>query len=174
MRRKSLGFTLIELVITIAVVGVLATVAYVTMDSSLGSYRLGNAEFKVIGVMRYAQQLAMTNNDWYGVSFLVDPNNQYTVYQTDGSTDTPLSDPANPAQNMVADVAAEFPGVVISAVNIAGGDKVEFSPTGEPFDDRSGTALAATGTVTLTHDAVNRVIDILPVTGRTESTGGSP
>jgi len=174
MKRHNKGFTFVELVIAVAVVGALSIVAYVAMDSSLGGYRLGNAESHVIGALRYAQQQAMTNSDWYGVSFQVNPVNQYTVYQTDGSTDTALPDPVNPAATMVTNVATDFPGVIISSVNIAGGSKVEFSPTGEPFNDRSGSAIVSTGTVTLTHDAVNRVIDILPVTGRTESSGGSP
>lgn len=164
----SRGFTLIEFVIVIAILGVMSLVAWVAIWNPIDNFRLNAATAKVLSDMRYAQHLARTRNGWYGIRFQANPTNQYNVYQTDGTTDTNVANPANPASPLVINVSDDYGSVTIGAVNIAGGDKVEFNPLGTPYNDMSGSPLAATGTVTLTSGTSNKVIQIFKDTGRVE------
>ena len=160
------GFTLVELVILMTIITVMAVFAAEKVQYAIQTSKLSAAAAKVASDIRYAQQLARTRNGWYGVSFAVSPTNQYTVYSTDGATDTAVTDPVNPAQTLVNNIATGFGGVAISAVNIAGGNKVEFNPTGAPYNDKTGTLLAANGTVTLAFGGATRTVTITPNTGR--------
>ena len=166
--KRVCGFTLIELVITIAVLGALSVGAYVAIDNSLTSFRLDAASAKLMNDMRFAQHLARTRNAWFGVSFQINPVNQYTVYETDGVTDTPVPDPVNPAQTLVVNMASEYDGTTITAVNIDGGSKVEFNALGVPFTDALASEIVAAGTITLTQGTTTRTIQVIPETGRVE------
>jgi Tfp pilus assembly protein FimT len=162
------AFTLIELVILMAVIMVMAVFAAEEVRKAIQTSRLSAATAKALSDVRYAQQLARTHNGWYGMRFLVSPTNQYVVYSTDGVTDTPVKDPVNLAQNLQITVSAVFGGVAISGVSIGGGNQVEFNPTGTPYSDKNGAALAADGTVTLALGGTSRVITIIKNTGRAE------
>lgn len=161
------GFTIIELVMVTVVTGALAVVAMIAIWGAMTSFKIDAAATKVISDLRYAQHLARTYNGWYGVDFSIDPDNHYDVYATDGSTDTAVQNPANRTENLQIDVEDEY-GVTISAVNIAGGDKVEFNPLGTPYDDKLGSKLSTAGTITLTHGASTRIVQIIPNTGKAE------
>lgn len=162
------GFTIIEVSVAMAVIGALVVFAVVGITSAINSFKFNSAVAQVMFDIRYAQHLARTRNGWYGIRFQANPTNQYNVYQTDGTTDTNVTDPANPAQDLVVNVSSDYGGVTISAVNIAGGSQVEFNPLGTPYDDMAGSALAATGTVTLSLGGSTKVIQIIKNTGRVE------
>jgi prepilin-type N-terminal cleavage/methylation domain-containing protein len=162
------GLTLIELSITIAIIGALAVFAVVAMTSAISSFKFNSAVAQVMFDIRYAQHLARTRNGWYGIRFQIDPVDEYNVYHTDGATDTNVTDPANTSEDLVVDVNSNYDRVTISAVNIAGGNKVEFNPVGTPYDDMAGSPLAATGTVTLSLGGSTKVIQIIKNTGRVE------
>lgn len=168
MRLKGAGFTLMELCMVMAAIGAMAVVATVAVTGSIGTFKFSAATSKVINDLRYAQHMARTHNAWYGINFSADPTNSYTLYLTDGVNDTTQNDPANMANPFTIQVAQDYGAVTISAVNIAGGTKVEFSPMGVPYNDMNGTALAAAGTITLSNGGTNRVIQILSTTGRVE------
>ena len=162
------GFTLIELSITIAIIGALVVFAAVAMTAAINSFKFNSAVAQVMFDIRYAQHLARTRNGWYGIRFQIDPVDEYNVYQTDGATDTNVTDPANTAEDLVVDVNNDYDGVTISAVNIAGSNKVEFNPLGVPYDDMAGSPLAAAGTVTLSRGGSTKVVQIIKNTGRVE------
>lgn len=166
--RTQPGFTVIEMIFIVTILTILAIVAFVGIWGSVRLFRLNSATIRVLDDIRYAQQLARTHNSWYGIRFQVAPVNQYNVYSTDGATDTNVANPENPGQQLVINVNSVFEGVTISAVNIAGGDKVEFNPTGTPYNDMSGSPLAANGTVTLSIEGENKVIAIIKNTGKAE------
>lgn len=149
------------------VAGALAVFAAVAIWGAVTSFRIDAAATKVISDLRYAQHLARTYNGWYGVKFAVDPANHYDVYSTDGSTDDDVPNPANTAEDLQIDVEDEY-GVTISAVNIEGGDKVEFHPLGTPYDDMLGSKLSSTGTITLMLEGNTRIIEVVPNTGKAQ------
>jgi len=166
--KKAFGFTMIELVITIAVLGALVGIAYVAIDNSLASFRLDAASAKLVNDIRFAKHLARTRNGWFGVSVQTNPINQYIVYETDGGVDVAVSDPVNPARTLVIKLDDEYANTTITAVNIEGGSKVEFNALGVPYIDMLGTKIFAAGTITLTQGEISRTIQILPETGRVE------
>jgi len=165
---KSRGFTVIELIVIISIMAAFSVFAAAAIFGALGTFTMNSATTKLINDIRYTQQLARTRNGWYGIRFQTDPTNQYNVYSTDGSTDTNVTNPANRAQDFVIYIDDDFNGVIISGVNIAGGDKVEFNPRGMPFDDVSGTELSSNGMVTLNSGTSSQTIRIIPNTGRVE------
>ena len=167
-RRGASGFTYVELLFVIGVIGVLAVFAASAIRNSIINYRGGSAVAKVLEDIRYAQQQARVKNGWFGVRFQINPVNQYNVYQTDGVTDTDVADPVNPASTLVINLMNDY-NVAITAVDIGGGDKVEFDPMGTPYLDRTGAALGATGTITLSSGGANKVIHIFKNTGRVEA-----
>lgn len=166
--RKALGFTMVELIITIAVLGTLAGIAYVAIEDSLASFRLDAASAKLINDLRLAQHLARTRNGWFGVSFQGNPVNQYIVYETDGSNDVAVPDPLNPANTLVVKMDEEYAGTILSTVNIDGGSKVEFNAMGIPYTDMLLVPIASLGTITLNQGDAARTIQIFPETGRVE------
>lgn len=63
------GFTLIELMVTISIVTFLAMVGVGTFSGSLPRYRLNATARDLVSDMRFARQLAATNNWQYAIQF---------------------------------------------------------------------------------------------------------
>lgn len=162
------GFTIIEILVIIGVVGALAVFAATGMWSSVSNFKFSAAVNKVIGDVRYTQHLARTHNGWYGIEFFANPQNTYHVYSTTGAADVDVADPANRALTLSVDLNASYGGIEIQAVDIGGGNKVEFNPIGTPYLDKNGAQLAATGTITLSLGESTRTIQILKNTGKVE------
>lgn len=162
------GFTMVEVVVTLFVISALSIFATMGILSSMDSFKLNSASAKLMTDLRYAQHLARTRNAWYGVRIRANPINQYNVYLTDGTTDTNVADPANPAQTLVVNLYTSYKGVAVTSVNIAGGDKVEFNPIGVPYDDKNGSAIAAAGAIVISLAGSTKTIAIQPNTGRVE------
>jgi len=166
--KRVAGFTFFEMVLTIAVLAVLVVGAYVAIDSSLTSFRLDAASAKLVNDIRFAQHLARTRSDWYGIEFNANPINQYEVFQTDGATDTPVPDPVNPSQNLFVTMSDEYQGVIIEGVNIEGGTRLVFNSLGVPYPSALGAQLVVAGSITLSQGVTSRIIQIIPETGRVE------
>lgn len=149
------------------VVSIVSLVVVMGLTSLLANFRMNSASAKILADIRYAQQQARVKSGWYGVSFEIDPVNHYHVYSTNGTTDTDVTDPANRAQTLVVDLKADY-NVTLSAVNIGGGNKVEFNPMGTPYLDKNGAALGSTGTISLVSGGESRTISIYQATGRSE------
>ena len=166
-RGPARGFTLVELVAVVALTAILSIAAYAAVSTTVGTFKLNAAATKMIEDIRYAQHLARTHNGWYGVLFQPNPANQYTVYQTDGTTDTAVTNPLNPVTTLSINTNTDY-GVTITIANIGGGTQVEFNPMGVPYNDKTGAALAANGTVTLTRGGSSKTITIIQNTGKAE------
>ncbi len=65
--RLSKGFTLLELMVTVAVVAVLASVAFPSFQSSIRSNRAATAHNELIGLVNLARSDAIRNNRGGGV-----------------------------------------------------------------------------------------------------------
>lgn len=162
---KNKGFTVIELVTILVVVGIMAVFAFIALNPHKG-VKLDAAAKKVAADLMYTRNLAFSTAKWYGVSFEVEPANTYTVYETDGITDTVIPNPSQPGRDFVVDLYDYYEGVSINSVNIGGGSKVEFSPLGIPYNDKSGSAITGTGVVTIEYSGLTKTIQITPNTGR--------
>lgn len=166
-RQRELGYSLSELIVVISIIGILAVVAIAGYIGTIDNYRINSATSKILSDIRYAQQQARVRSGWFGIQFQIAPTNQYHVYETDGVSDVDVVNPQNLSENLIIDVMADY-RTTISAVDIEGGDKVEFSPTGTPYLDKNGSALSVTGTITLTCGSRTEVIQIVKNTGRAE------
>lgn len=158
------GFTIIEAIIMIAVVGILAVVTVVVISSSIGSVQLSSAGDKLAADLRYAQSMAAGEGKWYGVSFEADPANYYTLYTTTGTVDTVINDPNKNGSGFVVYTNQLF--TVTLNATIEGGRQVEFSPLGTPYTDKSASAISSEGVVTLTRGTSSLTVRITPNTGR--------
>jgi prepilin-type N-terminal cleavage/methylation domain-containing protein len=147
---RNKGFTLIELVVVIAVTGVLAVTAAVVIYNYKSSY-LPIAANKIKSDIEHARGLAMMRQGTtYGV-FFDDANDRYTVYQ--GSILTPVADPQT-KQDLI-ETFSKWPGL-----SITGGDyTVEFDQFGAP-------STGGGGGVTITDGSGTRTISVGAVTGK--------
>lgn len=163
------GFTLIELVLVIIIVIILGAVLSLGL-SSLSTVRLDNAVKKVVGDLRYAQQLAMTTRIRHGMT--VDPSAaQYTIHR-DISPDTAIQDAINLGATFVVNFntyqQGQLAGVVFtSATPFCAGapsNVVEFNSIGAPTDT-DGAVMACSSNLMLSYSGNSRTITIQPNTG---------
>jgi prepilin-type N-terminal cleavage/methylation domain-containing protein len=164
------GFTLIELVLTVIIVVILGAVVSLGL-SGLSTSRVDNAVNKVVGDLRYAQQLAISTQNRYGMT--VNTLTSYTIYRTPA---TAVPDPSNLGQTLVVDFTtyqqAQLSGVQFSSITPfqttactgSGASAIEFNSIGAPTDT-GGTVLACTSTITLSYSGNNRTITIQKNTG---------
>ncbi|MFH1347333.1 MAG: hypothetical protein ABIH22_01455 [Candidatus Margulisiibacteriota bacterium] len=162
---KRNGFNLIELVVILIVVGIVAIISFVALNPYKG-VKLDAGAKKVAADLQYIRNLALSTAKWYGIRFEADPVNTYTVYETDGTTDTVIENPANLGKDFIIDLNAYYSGIIIESVNIGGGSKIEFHPLGKPYTDKNGSALSSAGSIILEYSGITKEITITPNTGR--------
>ena len=134
------GFTLIELVLVIALLGILASAAVVAVFNYKKSY-IEVAKHKIVSDINLAQTWAMTKKGTTFGVFFDSTNNRYTVYE--GTTATPVDDPLT-KQDLIENFT-HFPGVSIVA-----NYTVEFNQYGAPITGGGGSLQITDGTVTKT------------------------
>lgn len=154
---------MIELIIAMVVMVIVASYTFISITPYRG-VKLDAAAKKVAFDLSYARNMALVMTEWYGVTFEAAPNNSYTIYKTDGTTDSIIADPAGGPFSV--NLARIFNGVEISAVNIVGGKKVEFDPLGAPYVDKGGAAVSPEAAITLSYQGRSKSIYITPGTGR--------
>lgn len=153
------GFTLIEMVLTIALLGIVTITAIPQINTSEQAVSLDTAARSVEADIKYAQSLASITGEAHGLK--VDPDNTtYTVYrkETDGD-EFPVQ---SPQTHNVMDVNIDDKYQGISFVPQQDGIDIEFGPNGLPLAD-----------LTSSLDLVNKngdtkTITISPTTGRIE------
>src|SRR3989339_1234458 len=114
-RRIRSGFTTIELIIVMVVMVIVATYTFISITPYRG-VKLDSAAKKVAFDLSYARNMAQVMTEWYGVTFEAAPNNSYTIYKTDGTTDSIIADPSGGPFSV--NLAQVFNGVEISVINI--------------------------------------------------------
>jgi prepilin-type N-terminal cleavage/methylation domain-containing protein len=146
------GFTFIELVMVILIIGILSVVIATDLFSSLRALRLEGAKWKLKSDILFAQGLAVTQQINHGVMF--DPVNEtYSVYMSSQNTTNIETDPLT-QQPLTVDFTKEpnFKGVVIYSTSFGSPtttNRLEFNQFGTPYSDAGVTPLSANGTVTL-------------------------
>jgi len=73
------GFTLIEAIIVLAVIGILAAITSITASQWLPGYRLKSAARDLFNNMQYAKSQAITENQSWTVTFSTSSPQGYTV-----------------------------------------------------------------------------------------------
>ncbi len=162
---KSRGYTLIELVIVMILLAIIGAVSFVAIGSYKNHYLRVAAE-RLSFDLNYAKNNALIATVWTGATIQSGASSGYTLFTTDGVTDTNMKLPQDSSKDFVVSLSGDYPGITVSAVNIASGAKIEFSPSGVPYNDKNGAALAADGTITLSNGTSTVTVVISAGTGR--------
>lgn len=158
------GFTLIELVITLLVIGIISIVLVTDFISSYSAIKLEAARWKLKSDLLYAQSLAVTQQVRHGVVFYP-AQDAYCVYRQGVGTivKNPLT-AANFTVSYATDPDLKGVNLVSTGFGLPTTDRVEFDPFGTPSD---GTAnLTSDGTVTLAYAGSSGTVTVNRNTGR--------
>lgn len=138
MRRNAGGFTLVELVTVILILGILAVVAMPSMDTSV--YRSAEFHDKAVSALRFAQKTATSHRRQVCVTFPDTHTLQLTI-----DTD----------KNGVCDTALPIPGMVGNQVVSSDSVNAVFNPLPGSLNFASdgssaGSSLAIAGEAAIT------------------------
>jgi prepilin-type N-terminal cleavage/methylation domain-containing protein len=150
VRRKTPGFTLVELVIVVAIVGVIG--AYAAMNTySLGSYSVNSQAQSFARDLRHAQSLAQTWSRTLQVNVVAGANGSYSIQcAATGSfpcNSIPVVDPAT---------TSSFSNALVHDVVLSGPASLTFNAFGNP---------SAGATYTLDAPGISKTVTVFPVTG---------
>jgi prepilin-type N-terminal cleavage/methylation domain-containing protein len=120
---RSQGFTLVELLMVIAIGGILLTVAVFTLQTSVDNARLRGATEALQGDLQYAQNLAINNNQPVYVTLTTGANWCYALSDTSGCDCSSTICTVNGVQQ--ANDANSYTNVNLTSGNISGELKFE-------------------------------------------------
>lgn len=152
--RTPAGVTLPELLVTLAVVGIVAGVAAPAMLHTVQAARLRGAAEAVAGDLRLARELALRTGTRHSVSFAGDPSTGWCCVV---STAADTSCAAARTGQVQATFSSDFPNVRLVQARFAGSSAAT-------FDSPRGTARAGRVTLGNEHGQVSVVVSAL---GRT-------
>jgi len=139
--RNHSGFTLMELILVLAIMGIVAAIAIPSFMGFLPSMRLNGAARQVMGDLMDARMEAVKNNNQYKVFFLND--HQYQILNDkngngadDGGTET----------SKIVDIQANYSDVTLS-------------DTGDPVFSSKGTATALS-TITVQNASGSKSVSV--------------
>lgn len=113
------GFTIIELSVVIAVITLLAMITIPVLANYQRTAKLRNEARLFATNLRYAQQLAITEQDIYSVKLFISTNSYQIVNES--------------TNNIIKDVTLSS-AVTIGEINSFTNDTIQFNPTGAAIE----------------------------------------
>lgn len=162
--KKIRGFTLVEIVTAMVIVGLLAVIARPQVMGALQNFKLNAAAAKMLSDIRYARELALSRHATYGIEVNA-VGNFYQIFLYSGGTKTILTDPTTrKAMTTDFDLLSQYSGVTIGAVDFCQGIgcpsvDLRFDSFGVPSDS-SGVVMASTATAQLSAGGITKTIQI--------------
>lgn len=143
-RRRDAGFSLVELTLTAAIIGLVAALAAPRYAASLQHAKLQAAARRVVADLQHARQTAQATSDEVSLQF---DTSRHQISSED------LARLNAPGRDYLTDLAAEPFGVRIASANFAGEDECEFDGFGTPASDGTITLELGGSTVVITLSA---------------------
>ncbi len=162
--KRSKGFTLVEMVPVMLVVGIMAVVTGPQIVSSLQSFKLNAAAGQMLADVRYARELALSRHATYGIE-INQAGNYYQIFSLSGNTKTVLTDPLTRKPMTVDfDLLPEYSGVTFGTVDFcqSGGCAavdLRFDSFGVPADS-AGSTMASSATAQISAGGTTRTLTI--------------
>ena len=162
--KKMRGFTAIEVIAAIVIIGLLAVIARPQVVSKLQSFKLNAAAARMLSDIRYTREMALSRRSTYGITVNA-ASNYYQIFSLSGGVKTVITDPSTRnAMTIDFDLLPQYSGVTIGTVDLCqsggcGTVDLRFDSAGTPSDS-AGTTMASTATVQLGAGGVTRTITI--------------
>jgi prepilin-type N-terminal cleavage/methylation domain-containing protein len=156
------GFSLVELTITMLIVGILAAVASPGFSHALCHYRTEAAAARIVADLNYIRRYAANTSTNRAATFVTDKKAN-SSYKTNGATGVP--DPHHPANNLIVHFKQKMPGVELVSVSFDGTSEITFNQYGLPLAGDPLTSLTS-GTIVISHGMSQWTIVIDPATGK--------
>lgn len=138
LHRNSRGFTIIELIVVIAIMGVLMAIAIPNFSQWTTNYRLKAAAREIYSNFQKARIEAIKTNSNVVVSFNLGADT-YQVFVDNGGTTGTASDDTQNGDERILDTVSMPAGVVLDSVNFSGGSTTPgFTARGLPLSNRIG------------------------------------
>ena len=147
--QKTSGFTLMELMVTIAIIAVASAIAVPNFMAWVPKYKLGGAARDVLGVLQGTRIQAVKGNSNYTLQFNV-ANESYVVFLDDGAG-TPDTTPADGIPDGMGDGILDATETIISQKTLSNGINIANTTLAgnQVIFDTQGVASNA-GTITIT------------------------
>jgi len=81
MRRNSFGFTMVEVMIVLLLLGIVSAVAVPALNNTLDEIKLDGAAREIVAAIQYAQSLAIKEGEVHGVHFEISPSNAFRCFK---------------------------------------------------------------------------------------------
>lgn len=163
--REGVGFTLIELMIVIVIIGIAAAIA-IPMMSSAASFQIRAAANMVAADLEYAKSMAISRGKLYSVVF----DSANDTYQIEDPNGTVIPHPVKKGPTVagipyVVDFHSDsrLDRVDLVSASFNGTQTVKFNYLGSPFDGSDNDLNS--GVIVLEAGDAARTVTIEPVTG---------
>lgn len=130
------GFSLIEMVLTIALLGLVTVVAIPKVNTSEQAVKLDTAARSLEGDVKYAQSLANVTGETHGIKLSAD-NKTYTVYKKDQNNQEVTVSSPNNHQAMQTDIYQKYNTTFTAPAAGQQPVKIEFGPNGKPVSNQN-------------------------------------